>query len=77
MIFFGLGINGIKEKEMDKKFGYYIFGGMLIGAMLGLTWSMSGNVLVGLVLGAFVGTAIGWFLAAAQLENQNQKKKNK
>jgi ABC-type uncharacterized transport system permease subunit len=45
--------------------------------MLGLTWSMSGNVLVGLVLGAFVGTAIGWFLAAAQLENQNQKKKNK
>ena len=63
---------------MDKrKFGYYVFGGMLIGAMLGLAWSANGNILVGLGIGALAGTAIGWFAAAAALENEKQKKENK
>ena len=63
---------------MDKrKFGYYVFGGMLIGAMLGFAWSVNGNILVGLVIGALAGTAIGWFAASAALENEKQKKENK
>ncbi len=58
---------------MDKKFGYYAFGGMLIGALLGLGWAGTGNVLAGLGGGALIGAFIGWFLAAAAL----QKKENK
>ena len=57
---------------MDKKFGYYIFGGALIGAFLGLIWSAGGNSLMGLGIGALVGVAIGWFAAAAMLQ-QNKK----
>lgn len=62
---------------MDKKFGYYVFGGMLIGAMLGFAWFGNGNPLAGLGIGALVGTFIGWFVAAAVLENESRKKENK
>lgn len=63
---------------MDKKkFGYYVFGGMLIGALLGLLWSAGGNLLVGLGLGALIGTAIGWFAAAYFMEQDTQKKEGK
>jgi hypothetical protein len=44
---------------MDKKFGYYVFGGMLIGAFLGLGWSANGNIPIGLGIGALSGAAIG------------------
>ena len=60
---------------MDKKFGYYIFGGLLIGALFGLIWAGGGNSLMGLGIGALIGTAIGWFIAAAVLENQKKQKK--
>ena len=60
---------------MDKKFGYYAFGGMLIGALFGLIWAGNGNSLSGLGIGALVGAAIGWFTAAAVLENQKKEKK--
>lgn len=61
---------------MDKKkFGYYVFGGMLIGAFLGLGWSAHANPLAGLGIGALVGTFIGWFAAAAALELAKQKEK--
>ena len=52
---------------MDKKFGYYVFGGLLIGVFLGLAWSAAGNPLVGVGIGALVGMAIGWFLGAYYL----------
>ena len=58
---------------MDKKFGYYIFGGLLIGALFGLGWSANSNPLVGMGIGALVGMAIGWFAAAAVLEKKGKK----
>lgn len=58
---------------MDKrKFGYYVFGGAFLGAALGGMWSAGNNPLVGLGIGALVGVAIGWFVAAAMLQ-QNKK----
>jgi uncharacterized membrane protein len=66
-----------KEKKMDKKFGYYVFGGALIGALLGLLWSASSNPLVGVTLGALIGMAIGWFTAAYVLEKEKEKKEGK
>lgn len=57
---------------MDKKFGYYVFGGALIGAFFGLIWSAGNNPLVGLGIGVLVGVAIGWFAAVAMLQ-QNKK----
>jgi ABC-type uncharacterized transport system permease subunit len=59
---------------MDKTFGYYIFGGALIGALFGLIWATGSNPLVGLGMGALVGAFLGWFAAAAVLE---QRKKGK
>ena len=60
---------------MDKKFGYYIFGGLLIGALFGLSWSA--HTLFGIGIGALVGAAIGWFAAAAMLEREKEKKEGK
>jgi hypothetical protein len=56
---------------MDKKFGYYIFGGLLIGALFGMIWARGG--LMGAGVGALVGAAIGWFIAAAVLEQSKKK----
>jgi len=52
---------------MDKKFGYYIFGGLLIGALLGWMWSASNNPFVGMGIGALIGIAIGWFAALQEI----------
>jgi hypothetical protein len=62
---------------MDKKFGYYIFGGMLVGALFGLLWSVNGNAISGVGFGALAGTGIGWFAAAAMLEKEKEKKSSK
>lgn len=59
---------------MDKKFGYYIFGGMLIGAFLGMLWAGNGNPILSIAGGASVGTAIGWFAAAYAMEKEKGKK---
>jgi ABC-type uncharacterized transport system permease subunit len=59
---------------MDKKFGYYAFGGALIGAFLGLAWSAGNNPVAGLGIGALVGLFIGWFIAAAVRENSKKEK---
>lgn len=53
--------------EMDKRrFGYFVFGGALIGAFLGWLWTASGNALLGLAGGAVVGTFIGWFAVPSE-----------
>lgn len=62
---------------MDKKFGYYIFGGLLIGALFGLLWAARGNAILGIGIGALVGMAIAWFAAAAAMEIEKQKKAGK
>lgn len=67
----------IKEIEMDKKFGYFIFGGLLIGALFGLLWSANGNPILGIGFGALVGTAIGWFAAAYVMEREKEKTREK
>ncbi len=59
---------------MDKTFGYYIFGGLLIGALFGLIWAAGRNPLVGLGIGAMVGTSIGWFVAASVREQRKKEK---
>jgi hypothetical protein len=62
---------------MDKKFGYYIFGGLVIGILVGLLWSANGNPLLGIGFGALAGAGIGWFAAAAMLEKGKEKKESK
>jgi uncharacterized membrane protein len=59
---------------MDKRFGYYVFGGALIGAFLGLAWSASNNPVAALGIGALVGLFVGWFIAAAVVEQSNKEK---
>lgn len=59
---------------MDKKFGYYVFGGLLIGTFLGWGWSANENSLMGIGIGALVGVALGWFIAAAVLEKSKKEK---
>lgn len=60
---------------MDKRFGYFVFGGLLLGALLGWMWTASGNAILGLGVGALVGTAIGWFAAAAIMEREKKERK--
>jgi uncharacterized protein YcfJ len=62
------------EDHMNKIFGHFIFGGLLVGAMFGLIGAGGGNALMGIGVGALAGAFIGWFIAAAVLE---QKKKEK
>lgn len=60
---------------MDKRFGYFVFGGLLLGTLLGWMWTASGNAILGLGVGALVGTAIGWFAAAAIMEREKKERK--
>ena len=60
---------------MDEKFGYYVFGGLLVGALFESIWAGGRNPLVGLGMGALIGTAIGWFFAAYVLEKEKKEKK--
>lgn len=62
---------------MDKKFGYYIFGGTLIGALLGMFWMGNGNPILSIAVGALVGTAIGWFAAAYVMEKEKGNNQSK
>ena len=59
---------------MEKIFGYFIFGGALIGAMFGLIWSGGEIPLWGMGAGALVGAFLGWFIAAAVLEQRKKEK---
>ena len=57
---------------MDKVFGYFTFGGMVIGALFGLTWTGGSDPIIGIAIGAMLGTAIGWFAGAAFLEQRHK-----
>lgn len=59
---------------MEKTFGYFIFGGLLIGAMFGSIWAGGGNSVMGIGIGALVGAALGWFMAAAVIEQRKKEK---
>jgi len=58
---------------MNKKFGYYVFGGMLIGALFGTFGAVNGNSILGIAIGAFGGAFIGWFIAAYVIEKERDK----
>ena len=54
--------------KMDKRFGYYVLLGLLIGAVFGQgLGSANENTFLGLGIGALVGVFLGWFIAAAVL----------
>ena len=61
--------------EMTKrKFGIYIFVGLLIGAVFGIFLGAgSANPFFGIGGGALAGVFIGWFVAAAVRQNQKDK----
>ena len=62
---------------MNKVFGYYIFGGLLIGALFGRIWAASSNPIMGIGIGAIAGAFLGWFIAAAVLEQNKKSEKTK
>ena len=60
---------------MERKFGYYIVLGLLIGLVFGMgLGAANGNTIWGIGLGALFGVFIGWFVAAAALQNRNKMK---
>jgi ABC-type uncharacterized transport system permease subunit len=59
---------------MDKTFGYFVFGGLLIGAIFGSIGAGGDNPLMGIGIGALVGAFLGWFIAAAVLEQRKKEK---
>ena len=60
---------------MERKFGYYIVLGLLIGVVFGMgLGAANGNTIWGIGLGALFGVFIGWFVAAAALQNRNKMK---
>jgi hypothetical protein len=58
---------------MDRKLGYYIFLGLVIGAVFGMGLGAArGNTVLGIGLGALFGMFVGWFIAAAALKNRQK-----
>ena len=61
------------DRMMERKFGIYVFGGLLVGAVLGGLWGAAGeHTVAAMVIGALAGLAVGWFIAAATLEKRNR-----
>jgi len=59
---------------MERKFGYYIVLGLLIGVVFGMgLGAANGNTIWGIGLGALGGVFIGWFVAAAALEHRDKQ----
>ena len=60
---------------MERKFGYYIVLGLLIGVVFGMgLGTANGNTIWGIGLGALFGVFIGWFVAVAIQGNRNETK---
>jgi hypothetical protein len=60
---------------MERRFAYYIFLGLVIGALFGVLWTTRGNTNLGIMYGALAGAGIGWFIAAARSQSQKEKDK--
>ena len=61
------------DKKTERKFGLYVFLGLLIGALFGVFLGAgSANPILGIGGGAFAGAAIGWFIAAAVIEKEKR-----
>jgi ABC-type uncharacterized transport system permease subunit len=62
------------DEKMKRKFGIYVFVGLLIGAIFGtFLGAGSENPFLGISIGALVGVALGWFAAAAALEKNRKE----
>lgn len=58
---------------MNKKFGVFVFLGLLIGATFGVFFGAAlNNPRLGVALGAVGGLFIGWYIFAAISENQKK-----
>jgi hypothetical protein len=56
---------------MERRHGYFILLGLLIGTFFGIGIGVATeNIIRGIGLGALAGVFVGWFLAAAVLENR-------
>lgn len=63
------------DENMKRKFGIYVFAGLLIGAFFGMFLGAgSANPIPGVGVGALAGVFIGWFIAAAVMEKEKEKK---
>jgi ABC-type uncharacterized transport system permease subunit len=59
---------------MERKFGYYIVLGLVIGVVFGMgLGAANGSIIWGIGLGALFGVFIGWFVAVAAFESQKKK----
>jgi hypothetical protein len=57
---------------MDKTPAYYIFLGLLIGALFGLgTGMLNGNSVTGPQIGSLTGVFIGWIVVASSLKKSS------
>jgi len=60
---------------MNKKFGLFILLGLLFGGTFGIFFGAPlENPLLGVEFGALGGVFIGWFIAAAVIENEKTGK---
>lgn len=58
-----------RRNKVNKKFGYYILIGLLIGAIFGMgIGAANGSPLPGIGMGALAGVFLAWFIAAAILK---------
>ena len=65
-----------RRMKMDRNFGLYIVLGLVIGAVFGVPFGPAiGNTTLAIALGAFGGVFVGWFIAAAVLEDSKGKSK--
>lgn len=59
---------------MDRRFAYFLFLGLVFGALIGLAFGApKGNALLGVGFGALAGVFIGWFAAAAAMQREKPK----
>ncbi len=58
---------------MDRKFGLYVFVGLLIGGAFGMFIGAASGAFVWIAFGALIGLSVGWFAAAANLERRGEK----
>ncbi len=66
------------NKVDEQRFGLYVFLGFAIGAILGTVVGIAnGNIFTGVWGGGLAGVFLGWFIAAAVLNNSKRKKERK